>query len=120
MDDHRPQLPEIEKLNILSPNRLANILGVQLEKLLEIARYASTYYGPFETTGRERRFQKKPKKPRTIDNPRGELKKLQRRIHRRLLSPGCFPEHIFRGVQKRSVLGNASCHLRTDLLVRLA
>lgn len=50
-----PPNPDIEKLNILSPNRLAQILGLDAAKLFEVARYADTYYDPFETLGRPSR-----------------------------------------------------------------
>ncbi|HET9284609.1 MAG TPA: reverse transcriptase family protein [Candidatus Angelobacter sp.] len=108
---------EIEKLNILSQRHLGHLLGVAPEKLAEIARYADTYYAPFDTTGRERPFQKHPNKSRTIDNPRGDMKKVQRRIYRRLLRPICFPEHILGGVRKRSVLDNGDRHLGSNVLV---
>ena len=113
------QLKEVEKLNILSLNRLALLLGIDRERLADTARYADSYYGPFDTYGRERPFQKKPNKVRTIDNPRGDLKKIQRRIYRKLLRPICFPTHIVGGIRKRSVSDNADHHLGTDLLVTL-
>ncbi len=113
------QLKEVEKLNILSLNQLALLLGIERARLAEAARYADSYYGPFDTYGRERPFQKKPNKVRTIDNPRGELKKIQRRIYRKLLRPICFPTHIVGGIRKRSVSDNADHHLGTDLLVTL-
>lgn len=118
MNEER-RIGEIEKLNILSINKLASILGRGVAKLVEVARYADTYYGPFQTVGRERPFQKKPNKARTIDNPRGDLKKIQRRIYRHLLRPICFPPHILGGIQKRSVLDNAGYHLTTSLLVTI-
>jgi hypothetical protein len=111
------QLKEVEKLNILSLNRLALLLGIDRERLAETARHADSYYDPFDTYGRERPFQKKPNKVRTIDNPRGDLKKIQRRIYRKLLRPICFPTHIVGGIRKRSVSDNADHHLGTDLLV---
>lgn len=119
MNDTTSLAVEIEKLNILSPNRLAQILGVAAAKLVEVARYAATYYGPFETFGRQRPFQKKSQKARMIDNPRGDLKKIQRRIYRKLLRPICFPSHVHGGVPKRSVLDNAGAHLSANLLVTI-
>lgn len=106
---------EIAKLSILSPNRLAHILGVGRERLDKVSRHAGSYYAPFQTTGRRRPFQKASPKSRTIDNPRADLKKIQRRIYRRLLRLICFPSHILGGVQKRSVLDNAGLHLTTSL-----
>jgi RNA-directed DNA polymerase len=119
MPPEEVQLKEVEKLNILSLNRLALLLGIDRARLAEAAQYADSYYGPFDTRGRERPFQKKPNKARTIDNPRGDLKKIQRRIYRKLLRSICFPTHIVGGIRKRSVLDNADHHLGTDLLVTL-
>jgi RNA-directed DNA polymerase len=119
MHPEEVQLKEVEKLNILSLNRLALLLGIDRARLAEAAQYADSYYGPFDTQGRERPFQKKPNKARTIDNPRGDLKKIQRRIYRKLLRPICFPTHIVGGIRKRSVSDNADHHLGTDLLVTL-
>lgn len=114
------QVPhQIEKLNLLSPNRLAHVLGINIEKLVEVSKYAATYYDPFETLGRARPFQKASSKPRMIDNPRADLKKIQRRIYRKLLRPICFPPHILGGVKKRGVLDNAGFHSGTKLLVTL-
>jgi RNA-directed DNA polymerase len=111
------QSEEIQKLDILSPKRLGHILGFAPARLAEIARYADTYYQPFETFGKIRWFPKEPSKSRTIDNPRGALKKIQRRIYRKLLRPICFPEHVLGGVCKRGVWDNAGLHLGTTTLV---
>ncbi|HEY6352652.1 MAG TPA: reverse transcriptase family protein, partial [Candidatus Angelobacter sp.] len=119
MNHEKPEVTEIERLNILSPSRLAHILGVAPAKLNELALYVDSYYDPFETFGRQRPFQKKPNKPRIIDNPRGDLKKAQRRIYRKLLRPICFPQHVLGGVPKRSVLDNAGLHLGPDLLIAI-
>jgi len=110
---------EITELNILSVNKLAFTLNVELARLVEIARAADSYYDPFEATARSHPFQKSPPKGRLIDNPLGELKRIQKRIYRQLLKPICFPDHIFGGVPKRSVLDNAERHRGASLLVTI-
>jgi len=69
---------------------------------------------------RPRPFQKKfTSRTRPIDNPRGELKEVQRRIHRALLRPICFPNNVLGAVPKRSVMDNAQLHLNASVLVTI-
>ena len=111
---------EVQKLNIVSGNRLAEMLSVPKEKLVSLSATAKLGYDPFPRTRPLRPFQKSPaSKPRQIDNPQQELSWLQKRIHKRLLRPICFPEHVLGGVKKRSVLDNAERHLDATLLVTL-
>src|SRR5271166_3322108 len=110
----------IDKLGILSVNRLAEILRKPREELVELARFARTYHKPFDMTKPPRPFQKNPSsKTRPIDNPRGDLKKVQRRINRMLLRPTCFPDNMFGAVPRRSVMDNAELHLKASLLVTI-
>jgi RNA-directed DNA polymerase len=113
--------PGIEKLHILSVNRLADILKIPKETLVKLSVQPESNYSPFETIGRSRPFQKEPPtKLRPIDNPREQLSWVQKRIYRRLLKPICFPEHILGAVPKRSVRDNAQRHLNsTTVLVTL-
>jgi len=113
--------PGIEKLQILSVNRLADILKIPKEALVRLSTQPESNYAPFETLGRSRPFQKEPPtKVRPIDNPREELSRVQKRIYRRLLKPICFPEHILGAVPKRSVSDNARRHLNSiSVLVTL-
>lgn len=106
--------PGIEKLQILSVNRLADILKIPRETLVRLSIQPESSYAPFETLGRSRPFQKEPPtKLRSIDNPQEELSWVQKRIYRRLLKPICFPEHILGAVPKRSVSDNALRHLNS-------
>lgn len=106
--------PRIEKLQILSVNRLADILKIPKETLVRLSTQPESNYAPFEMLGRSRPFQKEPPtKLRPIDNPREELSWVQKRIYRRLLKPICFPEHILGAVPKRSVSDNAQRHLNS-------
>src|ERR1035438_7748906 len=63
--------PRIEKLQILSVNRLADILKIPKETLVRLSTQPESNYAPFEMLGRSRPFQKEPPtKLRPIDNPR--------------------------------------------------
>jgi RNA-directed DNA polymerase len=110
--------PAIEKLQILSVNRLADILKIPRETLVKLSIQPESNYAPFETLGRSRPFQKEPStKLRPIDNPREQLSFAQKRIYRRLLKPICFPEHILGAVPKRSVRDNAERHLNSQTVL---
>jgi RNA-directed DNA polymerase len=110
----------IARLDILSVNHLAVLLGTPVERLTEVAQFARSYHQPFELVKRQRPFQKKvTSRTRPIDNPRGELKKVQRRIHRILLRPICFPSNVVGAVPKRSVMDNAQLHLNASVLVTI-
>jgi RNA-directed DNA polymerase len=112
------QVPEVEKLQILSVNRLTDILKVPKEKLVSLSTTPELNYSPFMAGKRPRPFQKVySSKLRPIDNPLQDMRLVQRRIYRRLLKPLCFPNHIFGAVPKRSVLDNARQHLNSSLLV---
>ena len=91
--------PVVEKLHILSVSRLADLLSVPRKTFVTLSVSPGLNYDPFEATRRLRPFQKAPRpKPRRIDNPLSELRWVQKRIHRRLLKPICFPEHILGAV----------------------
>ena len=114
------EVAAVEKLQILSPNLLADILKIRRERLVSLSAEGRLQYSPFMSTRLPRPFQKiHLSKPRPIDNPRQELSWVQKRIYRRLLKPICFPEHILGAVPKRSVRDNAERHLASNLLVTL-
>lgn len=110
----------VQKLGILSPKHLGDILKIPPGRLESVGAALSSQYSPFTHIKPPRPFQRTYSlKPRPIDNPLGEIKWIQKRIYRRLLKPLCFPEHVLGGVPKRSVLDNAERHLETNLLVTL-
>jgi RNA-directed DNA polymerase len=115
------EIAVVEKLQILSPSRLADILQIPREKLVSLSEEPGLQYHPFDSFRPPRPFPKKPilSKPRLIDNPLRELSFVQKRIYRRLLKPICFPPHILGAVPKRSVRDNAEVHLKSNLLVTL-
>lgn len=110
----------VAKLQILSPNLLADILQIPKERLVELSSEPELRYSPFLSVRPPRPFQRSPlSRPRPIDNPRHDLSFVQKRIYRRLLKPICFPQHILGGIPRRSVLDNAARHLKSSLLVTL-
>jgi hypothetical protein len=110
----------VEKLQILSPNRLADTLKIRPARLGRLAAAPERNYCPFMAVKPPRPFQRQVlSKPRPIDNPLQDLKLVQKRIYRRLLKPICFPPHILGAVPKRSVFDNGSRHLASELLVTL-
>ncbi len=114
------QVAAVEKLQILSPNRLADLLKIPKEKLVSLSIDSRSKYSPFMLAKPARPFQRmRPSKPRPIDNPLQELRWVQKRIYKRLLKPICFPEHVLGAIPKRSVMDNASRHLGSNLLVTL-
>jgi len=116
----REEFAPVEGLQILSENRLADILKIPREELVSLSARPGPKYGPFMSVKPPRPFQKLPlSKARPIDNPLRELKFVQKRIYRRLLKPICFPAHILGAVPKRSVTDNADRHLKSSLLVTL-
>jgi RNA-directed DNA polymerase len=116
----REEVAVVAKLQILSPNRLADILQIPKGKLVSLSAAPELKYDPFDSIREPRPFQRlPPSKPRPIDNPLRELRFVQKRIYRRLLRPICFPEHILGAVPTRSVRHNAERHLKSGLLVTL-
>jgi RNA-directed DNA polymerase len=110
----------VAKLQILSENRLADMLKIRREKLVSLSTEPGLQYSPFMSVKPPRPFHKAPpSKPRPIDNPLQELRWVQKRIYRRFLRPICFPGHILGAVPKRSVRDNAERHLKSVLLVTL-
>jgi hypothetical protein len=110
----------IKRLNIAHEKSLALHLGCSIEELQQLAESAKNFYKPFEAVPKLRPFARKPpKKPRPIDNPTGNLKKIQERINKALLEPMLLPEHVFGGVKHRSIIGNAQRHQGASVLVTL-
>lgn len=110
----------VERLDIRSPRRLADILKIPPLVLERTAEAATALYSPYWAQKPRRPFQRNnTPKLRPIDNPLQELKWVQKRIYRRLLRPTCFPDHVLGAVPKRGILDNAERHLSSTLLVTL-
>jgi len=100
---------------IRSISRLEHLLGTGREELRHIAEAVDSYYAPFDqirTTSDGRR------KTRRIDNPTGELKKIQAKING-LLSTSVFPTDMHGGIPGKSTKSNALPHLRQPLVAKI-
>lgn len=101
--------------------RCEALLGASRGHLQNVAENAGSYYRKFLKRDKSRPFQKKfnqsKKSPRTIDNPCGELKNLQRRINEHILKPVVLPNYLCGGVPGKSVLDNVLLHLGAPTLV---
>src|SRR5690242_16904404 len=89
-----------EQLDLYSFRHLEFLLGFSREQLRYISKVAAGQYRPFYKEPKTRPFARKlvSKKKRLIDNPKGLLKQIQRRINERLLKPLLLPEHLLGGV----------------------
>ncbi len=86
-------------------------LGFRKEELIEVAARVGDSYRPFQKV--------RGTKTRTIDNPVGTLKKIQRRINLHILRPIDLPPHLHGGVRKRSPMTNAIQHLSRRYIVKI-
>lgn len=111
------------KLNLNSLARCEALLGVDRRRLRHISRKAGSYYRPFPKREKRRPFEKifKPprKQPRIIDNPEGELKKLQSRINQAILKPIVYPSYLCGGIPGKTVLDNVLLHVGASVLVKV-
>jgi RNA-directed DNA polymerase len=111
---------KVQRLEILSPKRLADLLKVPPAKLESVGSQLNAHYSPFLLTKGPRPFQRAySARPRPIDNPLQAIKWIQQRIYRRLLRPICFPDHVLGAIPKRDVCDNAEHHLHSKLLVTI-
>jgi hypothetical protein len=101
--------------------RLETLLGCNRADLRRVAATAGAYYAPFYKTERQRPFQKKFKarKPRRIDNPKGELKVIQGNIYKRILKRIPLPENILGGVSGATIQDNARIHIGAKTLAKI-
>jgi len=107
-------MEESRAIRLVSIRRLEELLGEKREDIYRIAEHAGRYYEPFD-----RRRQIGSGKWRHIDNPSPNLKRIQRKINKRILSQLEFPDTMFGGVRGRTVLQNATAHLGQPLVVTL-
>lgn len=95
---------------VVSWRELEFRLGVDRQALTRFADEAESHYQPFE--------QSQGEKTRTIDNPTGFLKEIQRRINVELLGTVALPEHVHGGVKGKSPLTNAARHVGKRYVLR--
>ena len=109
------------RLNLYSMAKLEVLLGVPRAELRAIAESAGSFYEPFQQVKAPRPFamQKKTAKVRTIDNPTGRLKEIQKTIYSKLLRPLALPHYLYGGVPGRTVLENVLQHHGAPVLVTM-
>jgi len=94
--------------------RVRDLLGWAEHRFRDIASKAGRYYKPFEI--------RPPgaQKWRRIDNPEGELRRLQSAIQRKILcrAPG-IPDYVIGGVPGRSIIDNAAIHARARVVLTM-
>ncbi len=99
---------------LVTMNRLEDLVGVRRAELRALAVKGKLLYRPFhldDTHG--------IKKPRHIDNPEHELKRVQRLIARRVFSAWIPPHGMFGAVRGCTVRDNAQVHAGTRVLVTI-
>lgn len=108
-----------DQLDLYSFRYLEFLLGFSRIQLVELSREAGKHYRPFYKEPKIRPFARKPisNKKRLIDNPKGMLKQVQRRINQRLLKPLLLPEHLLGGVPGKCIRDNAYLHLGSPCIV---
>ena len=96
-----------------SAQYLASRLGIPLRELRTIAKDANRHYCEFSLFNREKG------KIRYLKVPDKELKKIQRRILRRVLTEFPLPDSLHGGISGRSPRTNAEAHLGKNLVINL-
>lgn len=98
---------------LVSIRKLEQLLGRDRSDILRIAGSVGRHYEPFD--------KKKPNsnKWRHLDNPKEELKHIQKQILRNILSPLYLPETMFGGVPGCKIADNAAVHVGAPLLITL-
>ena len=101
---------------LVSLSNLASIIGYDRVYLKNIASKAGRYYDPFDI------FKCRVNDRDTwrhIDNPKDELKHIQRKILKNILSTVRLPDGIIGGVEGKSIIDNAKQHIGKSMLVTL-
>lgn len=109
------------RLDLYSLPKLEYLLGFSRQQLRAVAARAGAHYKPFPKKDKVRPFQKKskPTKKRVIDNPTGELKAVQSKIHRNLLKSINLPHYLCGGVKGKTVLDNVALHFGAPVLITI-
>lgn len=104
---------------VLSPRKLRQMLGIDIDAIRLIANTAPDYYKPFDLYKGKR--SDGTDKWRHIDNPSGDLKKLQTLVLNNVLKPYALalPDYMTGGLPKRSIRNNAQPHLGQEVVVGL-
>ncbi|MBU0479063.1 RNA-directed DNA polymerase [Candidatus Woesearchaeota archaeon] len=96
----------------MSRRKIESLLGEKIEYLEHVASKVGNYYKPFDiyTPG---------KKPRHIDNPNSDLKKIQKKIKSRVLETVILPETMMGGIKDKSHKDNALRHIDKKVVITL-
>lgn len=98
---------------VVSMRRLESLLRWNRSDIRRVAARAGWYYEPFD------RRRHPGDKWRHIDNPTGELKEIQSRLHRAILQTLPFDDNVVGGIKGRSTRDNANVHVGSSTLVTL-
>jgi len=96
-------------LPILSINKFAHCLGIHRGKIEKLADETVSYYAPFQ--------KKTGTKERTIDNPRGLLKEVQKRMNDRILDKFVLPDFVIGGVKGKRPNEHPGRHVNKPLVI---
>lgn len=94
---------------------IERLLRINRTKLRRIALYAGSFYTTYDQRD------EKTGKWRHITTPKGELKKIQRKIYTAILKKQMLllPDGIIGGVAGKSIKNNASTHLQQEMVVTM-
>lgn len=99
---------------LLSLKRLEALLRVSRAELSSLAKKAGSFYRPFD-----RRRVRGEGKWRHIDNPTGELKRVQKLVNRHVLRQVPLPAGMLGGVRGKSIRDNAKPHIGRSLVATI-
>jgi len=116
---HPKRLP-LDQAPLKSLKELEFLLGENRATLWRLADWEQNYV-PFQQGKSQKPHSSKPVSPklRHIDNPKDDLKRVQKKILRRLLEPVELPDYFFGAVPKRSVGCHAKRHLGATTIVKM-
>lgn len=101
---------------ISSIDTLAKALGIRPSLMLDISNKTSDSYTEFE-------IKLKNKKPRTVYEPKHELKRLQKRVNSRIFEAVEYPAYLQGGIRdennKRDYVRNAEIHKNAQTIVSI-
>lgn len=100
--------------NIQTWSHVRDLLGWDEDRFRKVAARAGAMYRSFE-------FRKSgTQKWRRIDEPQGELRRLQSAIQRRILREApAIPDYVVGGIPGRSIIDNAAFHERAPVVVTI-
>jgi hypothetical protein len=95
-----------------SIDALAKTLGIHPKILVDLSSKVDDSYTAFQISH-------KNKKPRTVYEPKYELKRIQKRINSRIFEEVEYPKYLVGGIKERDYVLNATAHGRNEHLISL-